>query len=276
MDPLSLFRAIYTYFDQQAPNFNAHNIIGISPFINYPKRGVKYALGEMKLALGTIPFTCLIMIYILKQNTLIFLKKSLFSTVIFYWIFILHLTGLIPKIITYSHLNSLNLDEETSSLRRKVIEIFGKRIYNLTTRFSQISIISHVLGLFVSSKVFFTDLRKPDVDVYLFFYCFAFHIRLIYSYFRYKKYFRSFGEGHNPYNLKEISYCEEARREYKSLRQLDKCAICWLEYEEDSRLTIFNCKGDHVFHKECLGNWMKRSLTCPLCRTSLFNHDHEE
>ncbi|KAI9084901.1 hypothetical protein K1719_033074 [Acacia pycnantha] len=47
-----------------------------------------------------------------------------------------------------------------------------------------------------------------------------------------------------------------------------ECAICLLEFEEDSflRLLTFCC---HVFHQECIDLWLESHKTCPVCRTDL-------
>ena len=39
------------------------------------------------------------------------------------------------------------------------------------------------------------------------------------------------------------------------------CAICLCDIEHKVKLS---CK--HIFHKECIEEWQKRSNTCPLCR----------
>ena len=189
MDPIQLFRGAYDYFDQQVPNFNLESIVGVSPFLSQPKRGIKYAVGEMRLGLVTIiTLNCIIFQY-LRYNTVIYLKKSFFSTFLFYWLFFVNLLGLIPKIITYRNFNKLRLDRDKAVLRRRMITIFGKRIYRLTTRFSGISIISHLLSVFVSIKYFFRQAWKVDVDYHLGVYALIFHVRLLYSYYRYRKYF---------------------------------------------------------------------------------------
>ncbi|XP_054824946.1 RING-H2 finger protein ATL29-like [Prosopis cineraria] len=47
-----------------------------------------------------------------------------------------------------------------------------------------------------------------------------------------------------------------------------ECAICLLEFEEDSflRLLTVCC---HVFHQECIDLWLESHKTCPVCRTNL-------
>ena len=57
----------------------------------------------------------------------------------------------------------------------------------------------------------------------------------------------------------------------------DICLICWLpgnEQDEINILTNFNhivtkCKCKHIFHKSCIDKWIKKSPTCPICRTRI-------
>jgi putative ribosome biogenesis GTPase RsgA len=43
----------------------------------------------------------------------------------------------------------------------------------------------------------------------------------------------------------------------------EKCSIC---YEEMKNKKILKLNCDHMFCSECLVNWLKEKLSCPLCR----------
>ena len=45
-----------------------------------------------------------------------------------------------------------------------------------------------------------------------------------------------------------------------------ECPIC-LEKISNSKYTILKC--NHVFHKNCANSWLKKQVTCPMCRTYL-------
>ena len=47
------------------------------------------------------------------------------------------------------------------------------------------------------------------------------------------------------------------------------CMICLLGFTPGESILILLC--NHIFHKKCLKDWLKRSNTCPLC-----NHDLTE
>ncbi|KAG0037730.1 hypothetical protein BGZ82_001982 [Podila clonocystis] len=42
------------------------------------------------------------------------------------------------------------------------------------------------------------------------------------------------------------------------------CVICLCEYEPDDLLRQMPCR--HLFHKECVDEWLKLKRTCPLCK----------
>lgn len=43
------------------------------------------------------------------------------------------------------------------------------------------------------------------------------------------------------------------------------CVICCLDFEESSLVNELNCQGRHIFHHECIIEWMKTKTICPLC-----------
>ncbi|XP_017979730.1 PREDICTED: RING-H2 finger protein ATL39 [Theobroma cacao] len=47
----------------------------------------------------------------------------------------------------------------------------------------------------------------------------------------------------------------------------DECAICLEDFKEKEVCWVL-VKCDHVFHKPCAEEWLKRSFWCPLCRTN--------
>ncbi len=50
----------------------------------------------------------------------------------------------------------------------------------------------------------------------------------------------------------------------------DRCSICWgqmLSSSEDGEARSTPC--GHLFHEKCLGSWLRRRGTCPLCNANL-------
>lgn len=47
-----------------------------------------------------------------------------------------------------------------------------------------------------------------------------------------------------------------------------ECAICLVEFDEDSMLRLLTVCC-HVFHQECIDLWLRSHKTCPVCRMDL-------
>lgn len=45
-----------------------------------------------------------------------------------------------------------------------------------------------------------------------------------------------------------------------------KCAVCLESFEDGQRLRLLPACC-HVFHSECVDDWLHRNATCPICRT---------
>ncbi|KAK7838967.1 ring-h2 finger protein atl79 [Quercus suber] len=46
------------------------------------------------------------------------------------------------------------------------------------------------------------------------------------------------------------------------------CVICLEEFENGQSCQVFS-QCNHIFHSNCIGRWLKRRLTCPICRVSV-------
>ena len=57
-------------------------------------------------------------------------------------------------------------------------------------------------------------------------------------------------------------------KKYSALKE-DKCAICLLKYKGADIIKEFPCK--HIFHKNCIFKWLKKSNVCPLCKYDITN-----
>ena len=45
------------------------------------------------------------------------------------------------------------------------------------------------------------------------------------------------------------------------------CAICLKDYIEHDSICQLSCHETHIFHSECLKEWLKQNYYCPYCRT---------
>lgn len=50
----------------------------------------------------------------------------------------------------------------------------------------------------------------------------------------------------------------------------DSCAICLIEFEKGEEVRTTPCR--HTYHRECIDNWCRNRLSCPICRHPLDFH----
>ncbi|KAF4358320.1 hypothetical protein F8388_014590 [Cannabis sativa] len=49
------------------------------------------------------------------------------------------------------------------------------------------------------------------------------------------------------------------------------CGVCMSRLLDHEKMRIFIPKCDHVFHADCIDNWLKNHRTCPLCRVDFLD-----
>jgi E3 ubiquitin-protein ligase DOA10 len=49
----------------------------------------------------------------------------------------------------------------------------------------------------------------------------------------------------------------------------DNCVICMGDFELNQEVTPLPCDMRHVFHTECITQWMKTQTKCPLCKAEI-------
>ncbi len=53
------------------------------------------------------------------------------------------------------------------------------------------------------------------------------------------------------------------------LNREKECSVCLAEFKEQDK--VVQCKNKHVFHEECLSDWIKTgaNIGCPVCRVEI-------
>ena len=47
-------------------------------------------------------------------------------------------------------------------------------------------------------------------------------------------------------------------------RDNNNCVVCLYEFKIGERISTLPCL--HIFHCDCINNWLKNELTCPVCK----------
>mgnify|MGYP001464308136 CR=1 FL=1 len=46
---------------------------------------------------------------------------------------------------------------------------------------------------------------------------------------------------------------------------ITNCPICLDDFNKEKEIIVLKC--DHIYHKECIIEWVKMNISCPLCRS---------
>ena len=49
-------------------------------------------------------------------------------------------------------------------------------------------------------------------------------------------------------------------------KEVDSCVICLEEFNDQSQVAELNCSNKHIFHVNCLQEWVAKYDVCPMCR----------
>ncbi|GLJ34225.1 hypothetical protein SUGI_0687740 [Cryptomeria japonica] len=53
------------------------------------------------------------------------------------------------------------------------------------------------------------------------------------------------------------------------INEVPLCSICRIEYEVGEEACQMPCHKTHIFHSDCLRQWLERRKSCPLCKTGV-------
>ncbi|KAF8105975.1 hypothetical protein N665_0149s0005 [Sinapis alba] len=94
----------------------------------------------------------------------------------------------------------------------------------------------------------------------------------------------SFIQDRRPIDLKELSISVIRRRLLKAQRiePMDlkeksdiQCSICIEDFSDTHENIIWMPQCKHMFHQDCLFEWLSRQNSCPLCRSTVPMEDQE-
>lgn len=51
--------------------------------------------------------------------------------------------------------------------------------------------------------------------------------------------------------------------------QEEACSICLEDFKEEDEVITLPCSGHHIFHSQCILEWLPRNNACPLCKEAV-------
>ena len=73
-------------------------------------------------------------------------------------------------------------------------------------------------------------------------------------------------ENSNSYNRLLIQKMSEEITQFNNIlyKENNGCVICLDNFKIDEKIIKLPC--NHIYHPECIQDWLKDNITCPLCR----------
>lgn len=62
------------------------------------------------------------------------------------------------------------------------------------------------------------------------------------------------------------AFIQSKAREPTAKEKKEACSICLVEFNEGDGKTVAELRCKHIFHVECLKEWVKKNDICPMCR----------
>ena len=53
----------------------------------------------------------------------------------------------------------------------------------------------------------------------------------------------------------------------------ESCSICMIEFSETDGKQVAELSCEHIFHEECLQQWVLKNDSCPICRRSIIEEN---
>jgi len=66
-------------------------------------------------------------------------------------------------------------------------------------------------------------------------------------------------------NFRKMNY-----KRYDKNKKQESCSICLENYKPDDIVVEFSCKT-HIYHENCIYEWLQSSDICPLCKHNLMD-----
>ncbi len=259
-----LMRQAWDYLDRPDHSHSLSNIHGARVFLRNPYQGLQYTKGEMRWGIAIQAILTAYMLFILVVQAK---DYSLFNLVLSWWLLIANIAGTVTRVVIFKHLVSMKKDASMEELRKQMRVLFSKRVYKWNYIVTAICLGNYAFCLIISVFIWKMEARVPD----LFIYSIIFMLRYFYSLSRYQSYFMSSRDARNPYGFAQFLYGDtETITACPKLAERDRCSICIQQYSAGCQIVEFPCSNGHYFHLDCMHKWLSVSLSCPLCKCTVF------
>lgn len=71
---------------------------------------------------------------------------------------------------------------------------------------------------------------------------------------------------YDPPSKEKLEQCADYKYK-KGEKEDESCVICICDLEEEEEVKKLTC--GHIFHQDCINQWLKNNSTCPTCKHSL-------
>jgi hypothetical protein len=73
-----------------------------------------------------------------------------------------------------------------------------------------------------------------------------------------------------------VSSLKKLKFDAELFKNMDECAICMEQFNEESEVTLLPCDMRHYFHATCIHEWLKIENACPLCKKKILPEELEK
>ena len=260
----------------QSPSSSSSSFVNLDEenaqlqMILHPLQTLPYLKSEIRIELFfNISTFLMFLFYFPSHFHVCFECDSLLSS----WLIILTLLntiGILPNILTLWKLSYYNITMDTMMLIGGLYMVMKSNVYAYISNLTHIKFFLYLVGTF---RVWLLTRKECDNSYIMpiaYMLIASFFIRLFYSYLRFNLNFAGL-QNEDDKKLKGFTVEEIAKgfevKQFEDIiqKKQSSCSICMEEYKEKDLVKKMTCSGEHLFHCECIDQWLTENMTCPNC-----------
>jgi hypothetical protein len=200
---LAVPERVWNHLYSPFPNWTTADNLYIAPLIGKPSNAVSYYKRE--IVIGTLFNMTLISFYAwtILPNWLVYFWERKIASFIWTSLFLLHVSGVLTKIIIGIWFRSVQANDNRHCLRQKLITFFRTNVFYYNFRVGTYTLIAYFITILYGVIEHF-DQTSSYVATSLFYWCVAFIVRIVVSVTRFNKLFRDDPYGDNKTDLFDL------------------------------------------------------------------------